>query len=300
MVNLNVIVANQVYELSSLVENDTATVPLLINNKEISIRLPISQAKKGCCVVVDNVRIFVREVNKGQDDLFNYVNNFLQWYFVILQLDDAIHEGDITRTNIILKQMIPFFYSHSVLSKYLTECIDFILKTEFVLPENVALQVRAASFVNVFGGEGQNKAADMHKENEVKLIKDLIRGLGSNKTEKSIVAISKAAPVISVIADNFDKMLNIPESRSRHKKRSSAEDISEIVSKLRNLDIWKFQGNRTLTGFQGITCSPFDFDKDLFLRTVKSTVFRLQRDLPCEYDDEKDDENDLDMSDEDI
>lgn len=83
----------------------------------------------------------------GQDDLYNYVNNYLQWYFVILQLQDTIHEGDVTRTNIILKTII--FYSHSALSKYFTECIDYILKTEIILPPDAALRVSAATFVNV-------------------------------------------------------------------------------------------------------------------------------------------------------
>jgi hypothetical protein len=33
-----------------------------------------------------------------------------------------------------------------------TECIDYILKTEFILPPHVAAEVRTASFVNVHGG----------------------------------------------------------------------------------------------------------------------------------------------------
>lgn len=60
----------------------------------------------------------------------------------------------------------PIFYSHSALSKYFTECIDYILKTEIILHPDAALRVRAATYVNVHGGEGKHKAADMHKENE--------------------------------------------------------------------------------------------------------------------------------------
>ena len=134
-------------------------------------------------------------------------------------MNDAIHEGDITRTNIVINTMIPFFYSHSSLSKYFTECVDFILKTEFTLPPHVAEMVRAAAFVNVHGGAGQNKAADLHKENEVKLVKDLIKGLSANKTEKSIVAISKAAPVIDDVTKNFDNMLKINDLNTKHTRK---------------------------------------------------------------------------------
>jgi hypothetical protein len=54
-------------------------------------------------------------------------------------MQDAIHEADSLRTNIILISMIPFFYLHSILSKYITECIDYILKTEITLPPYIAL-----------------------------------------------------------------------------------------------------------------------------------------------------------------
>lgn len=76
--------------------------------------------------------------------------------------------------------------------------------------------------------------ADMHKENEVKLLKDLIRGLGTKKTENSIVAISKGAPVIKQIAQNYDNMLSIKKINTKHKKRSSEEDIQAMIRVLRN------------------------------------------------------------------
>lgn len=34
------------------------------------------------------------------DDLRNYVLNFLQWYFLMKTFKDAIKQGDMSRTNI--------------------------------------------------------------------------------------------------------------------------------------------------------------------------------------------------------
>ncbi|XP_052089389.1 uncharacterized protein LOC127726061 isoform X1 [Mytilus californianus] len=164
--DLKLLIANQAYQCSASLNNNTAVVPLLFNGRQTIIQVPVPRLQDCCSINVNGITIFIQEVKKGQDDLFNYVHNFLQWYFIILQMQDAIHEGDMVRTNVIIKTMIPFFFSHSVLSKYFTECIDFILKTEFTLPPHVAAEVRAAS-VNVHGGIGKNKAADMHKENEV-------------------------------------------------------------------------------------------------------------------------------------
>lgn len=68
--------------------------------------------REECRVSVNHVEMFIRYRDQDhihKDDPYNYVNNYLQWYFVILQLQDTIHEGDITRTNIILKTIIQFF-----------------------------------------------------------------------------------------------------------------------------------------------------------------------------------------------
>ncbi|XP_050405899.1 uncharacterized protein LOC126821499 [Patella vulgata] len=114
------------------------------------------------------------------------------------------------------KNMIPFFYSHSTLSKYLVECLDFILKTEVLLSPRLSLRVRAGSYINRKGQKGKNKPADMEKENQVKFLKDLISGLGRWKTEQSIVKISKAGPVLHSISTNFDQMCGIKDIKSTH------------------------------------------------------------------------------------
>lgn len=270
-----------------------------MNNALIHIKVPLTKVKEGCKVSINGVELKLKSVieNQGQqDDLYNYVNNYLQWYFVIMQLQDAIHEGDITRTNVVLKTMTPFFYSHSVLSKYFTECIDYILKTEIILPPSLSLQVRAGSFVNIHGGMGKTKATDMHKENEVKLLKDLIRGLGANKTEKSIIAMSKAAPVISSIANNFDTMLSMKKITTKHKKRSSTEDIQAIIQILQKNSPWHVT-HRNLSAFNGIDKSPFGFNLCVFKTTVQNTVKRLLRDIPEPPEDATEDDNQSDSSD---
>ncbi|KAH3864640.1 hypothetical protein DPMN_027663 [Dreissena polymorpha] len=134
------------------------------------------------------------------DEFQNYVLNFLQHYCVLLNLKDTIREGDIFRLNNILKLATPFFFNHSPMS----ECIDYVLKTEIIMPLKLGMQVRTSSFVNLKGRQAKNKAADMEKENQVKEIKDFIRGLGSNKTEQAIVKVTAAAPVIKEIVNKLD------------------------------------------------------------------------------------------------
>lgn len=77
-------------------------------------------------------------------------------------------------------------------------------------------------------------------------------------------------------------MLKLNDFKTKHKKRLSEENSGTLVKKLKELDLWNFHENRAPTLFTGIGQSPFNFDTDVFLRNMKSTIFRLQRDLPCE------------------
>ena len=63
----------------------------------------------------------------------------------------------------------------------------------------------------------KKKAADLRMENQVLVLKELIRSLGSNKTEHATtcITISKAALVIQ---DNLDQMVNVKSKSSSHKK----------------------------------------------------------------------------------
>ncbi|XP_067664403.1 uncharacterized protein [Haliotis asinina] len=227
-----------------------------------------------------------KDVSMG-DDLHNYVVNFMNWYFVILVFQDGISEGNMYLNNITLKFMIPFFYSHSSLSKYMSECIDYILKTEIMLSSRMAMKVRAASFVNPTGRQGHNKAADMQKENQVLVLKGLIKGLGANKTEKSIVKISKVAPVVESISDNVVSLTKSADYHTSHRQRSSSDDIKEILSVLQTSNPWIVTPGRQLKGFQGISQTPFSFNVQQMRNSIQTNVDRLKRGVVFVPDDDE-------------
>ena len=126
----------------------------------------------------------------------------------------------------------------------------------------------------------------MHKENEVKYLKDLIKGLGANKTTRSIIAVTKAAPAIESIVSNFNKMVSLESVTSTHKHRSREIDVLLLVDSLKKMSPWKIQNNRCLDSFKSITASPFTFSLDHFEEHVMSTANRLFRDLPDDDEDE--------------
>lgn len=71
------------------------------------------------------------------------------------------------------------------------------------------------------------------------MLKDLIRGLGANKTENAIVKISKVAPVIHSISDNLCAMTSTQNFHTTHKARPCDQDVQQILDILKNNNPWQ-------------------------------------------------------------
>ena len=203
-------------------------------------------------------------------------------------MKDAIYEGDIFRVNISLKLMMPYFYAHSNLSKYLVECIDYILKTEILLSPRLSLEVRTGSFVNPKGGIGNNKPSDMQKENQVKELKELIKGLGSNKTETAIVKVCKAAPVINSVVRNLDNQIHQRNIETSHKKRDDDEDLQCILQEFKCLKPLAYTPGRTLKHYSTIPSNVYGelFEKQQNFHSDIMTICRtLNYPVECDNND---------------
>ncbi|KAK3106929.1 hypothetical protein FSP39_003265 [Pinctada imbricata] len=271
------------------VVNDQIT--LSVQACGVNMRVSSQQIKKGVTVNLPEYSFNIKE-EKPLDQLNCFAINYLNWYYVLLVFKDVIAEGNLEMTNIVLIFLIPLFYSHYKYSKYMVECIDFILKTEYLLTPRMSLKVRAGAFINVTGQSGKNKAADMHKENEVKQIKQAIKSLGANKTEKSIVKISKSNPVIERISENLCCMLDIQSCKTTHKSRSEDVDISTLVDQLMQNDVWNLSHGRQLASFPNMSKSPYTFDFDSFKDCCMNTAQRLRRGVMLR-DEESESQSDL-------
>lgn len=87
-------------------------------NRITIVQIPIALLTIGKSVqlTINGVTVSATRINKETDDIQNYSVCFLQYVFLIWNFMDAIKEGDIFRTNVCLKTMIPLFYCHSLLS----------------------------------------------------------------------------------------------------------------------------------------------------------------------------------------
>lgn len=94
------------------------------------------------------------------DTVYNYCFNTCHWVMHLLMLEGVAKEGDITRIVSCLMYCAQFFFSHSRLSKYFAECIDFILKCEYLLSPLQKIRVLEGAFTNLRGGAGNNIESD--------------------------------------------------------------------------------------------------------------------------------------------
>ena len=275
-------------ELGTCITRTTLTVPEGIINLQTAsgmykVTVKTAMLLEQKCLNVNIPSVGVMKVSllcNEQDDLKNYVMNFLQWYFLLITFDDAIAEGDIQRTNILLKLIIPYFYSHSPLSKYLVECIDYILKTEVMLSQHKSLLVRCASFVNMRGGAGKNVASDMEKEHQVKYLKDLIRGLGANKTESSIKLVCSAGPIVNEVVHNFDQMSGHKTFKSTHKTSSADKDLEVLCDHIHKLRPFHVEPGRQFKYLKKMESSVLNcIDIGKYTKNITSIACRLVRNI---------------------
>jgi hypothetical protein len=192
------------------------------------------------------------------DQLFNYCVNLSHWVLHLLHIEDTTKEGDMDRLVLNCKQNMLFFYTHSTRSKYFIANLDYILKVCFTLPEMMQIRVLEGSFVNINGGLGNNIEADLLQEHSVRNRKDLIRMLGSNKSEKAISRVTEAADSVCLTAEMFDQSLNIVPESNRHGRISCEADDNIIQSTFRNIRPFQIDNFRKFKGFERMCANPFD------------------------------------------
>ena len=142
------------------------------------------------------------------------------------------------------------FHNHSALrSKYLVECINYIVTVEHGLSPLMKLRVLEGSFVNVKGGKGNNVESDLLQEHAVRHQKTLIRQLGANKTKKAIERASGAAGAIAAINSNIDLSLGITPKSSRHTKTVSDKDRKVVSDVFLELKPFHFTPGRKFDSF---------------------------------------------------
>lgn len=84
-------------------------------------------------------------------------------------MNDTAKEGDLNRGILNCQYSLSFFFSHSALSKYLVENIDYILKCDRMPSplQRIRVLEGEGSLTNTKSGIGKNVESDLVREHSV-------------------------------------------------------------------------------------------------------------------------------------
>ena len=268
--------------------NSCPSVPRNPASTQKAAYIVVGHTPKGQLLIAPQVISSDCEAPPEEDRLYNYCNNLCHWTLQLMSMNDTAKEGDITRVIPNCLWNLPFFYSHSKLSKYFVENLDYIVKAEFLGSPLEKLRILEGSFINYHGGRGNNVESDLVQEQSVKNAKNLVRQLGANKTEDAINRACGAADAVAGILENLDISLNIKDKSSRPAKKLAGKDETLAAEVLREIRPFKKTPGRKCEGFNSIGSSPFSSIQKTDMKIhMDKTISRLIRGQMITYEDDE-------------
>ena len=168
---------------------------------------------------------------KVVDSRFNYACTRLSLGMLIFNFDDAVKEGDGERVMRCWKFMMLIFkaYNHT---KYAFAGLQLQVSIKALLTPCQSQSLIWNRMVNTKGGSGKNISLDLRLEHLNKLLKDMLRCLGVNITEKSVERCSKALKSIEEILCSIDMELRVKKPKGQHIIAKKDKDFKILVKEI--------------------------------------------------------------------
>ena len=241
------------------------------------------------CGVTKSGQYLMAPKGPRPDAMENYARNLCHWTLQLLEMHDTAKEGDVDRLILNCKCNIPLFYSHSKLSKYYVENLDFVLKAEHLSSPQMRSRILEGAFINIKGGNGNNIEADLVQEHSVCNRKELVRALGANKTEEAIHRVTMAADHVDAVTHALQKAIFIKRKSDSHTGTISKKDIQSIKDVFREIRPFRHTPGRPCVGFQNIYPDPtMRIYQPKFKELVTNNIKRLSNGLIVEVEEEED------------
>lgn len=187
------------------------------------------------------------------DDMFNYQCSFLELSMIILNFLDAIKEGDGLRVLRCWKFMLPYLHHHKGSTKYALEALFLIFQANALLSPRDAHRLVWNRFALLKKGMGGNIPLDLHLEFMHKILKEVVRKLGPNASNKKCIdRYAHSLDVNSVILANFDANCHITKRSGKHTRKSQSSDLDKVVQQLMEQKALTFTPGRAYGHFSNI------------------------------------------------
>lgn len=225
--------------------------------------------------------------DEQQNGVMNYSLSLLRYFFIIADFKDAVREGNGKHLIIMHKQLLHHFKSVPGFNTYAIEMLISIIQSDIFLSHAESHQIMWAATVNWKGGSAKNIEIDLLQENRNQDLKNLIKGMGANKTTNAIERASRAAGGVRHIVENFDKNVSLGTQSSAHTHRSSEADEAIILDDLRQLKPFKLSPGRKHDSFSDINSDNLNsLNDDDFNKWLSKHKKNLLMNAPLQLDDD--------------
>jgi L1 cell adhesion molecule like protein len=192
------------------------------------------------------------------DRVLSYSKLLMSVGMVYKEYCDAIREGDGLRVLSCWRYMWLFF-KVAGWTNYSIEALNLLAQYHFLLSNRQKHQLLWGRFINVHGLPARNIPCDLFMEHLNRVCKEAVSGLGSNKTEKALVHVSKTVGAIDDVLNNFDQDNNINERSGSHKMASFSKYLTKVVRLLLIEKVFKCIPGRRHNSFQKIVSNPIAY-----------------------------------------
>lgn len=180
-----------------------------------------------------------------EDNVQAYAKEVMTLGLLYAEFADGIRAGSGIRV-IRCWKFLMLVYKAAQRKNYSCEAFALLAQMNFILSPRLSQQLKWSRFVNTRGGKGNNIPCDLHMEHLNRVLKDGIKGLGANKTEKAITRLGKCISSFDQILTNFDESLEVHHSADFHTVASLEKDITLVVNELtQNVQPFSFSKGRS-------------------------------------------------------
>ena len=198
-----------------------------------------------------------------QDDMFSYQCALLEYGCILLNFYDAVSEGDGMRVIRGWKFMLPYLKQDGASSrKYALEALYLLFQVYAMLSPRDSHRLIWNRFHKPKFGLGGNIPLDLAMEHYNNFIKNLMRKLGPNATNRTALdRLTKALTCNKKLLDNYDTMCSVIKRSGRHVQRSKENDIRKVVAELLKQNAFTITPGRAYKSFKDFKSSLVeDFD----------------------------------------
>ena len=185
-----------------------------------------------------------------------YGLNVIELTVFLMQLIDTVKEGDGERSIINKKRLLMYFKSSTSFQNYSIEMFTSIAQVKALVSEEMAHRLIWGRFVNWHGGAGKNIACDMAQEICNRTSKDIVRGMGANKTRKAMMRASKASAGVHQIVQQLRETTKVKQRSQAHTHKNKEDDETLMLQDLQKLKPFEVNPGRCHPNFQDMKVSP--------------------------------------------